>query len=93
MDPISRRNRLAASAAGGLLTAANAAAAQSGPVPQPRRPGRGGTDHGPRSLVRDRQNPDLLVPPSTDHGTLPNLRFSFSDSHVRLESGGWTGNA
>jgi oxalate decarboxylase len=32
----------------------------------------------------------LLVPPSTDHGTLPNLRFSFSDAHVRLEAGGWT---
>jgi oxalate decarboxylase len=90
MNPISRRNLLAASAAGGLLTAANAAAAQSGPVPKPQRPGRGGTDPGPRNLLRDRQNPDLLVPPSTDHGTLPNLRFSFSDSHVRLESGGWT---
>ena len=90
MDSISRRNLLAASAAGGLLTAANAAAAQNGPVPQPQRPGRGGTDPGPRNLMRDRQNPDLLVPPSTDHGTLPNLRFSFSDSHVRLEPGGWT---
>jgi oxalate decarboxylase len=32
----------------------------------------------------------LLVPPSTDHGTLPNLRFSFSDAHMRLETGGWT---
>jgi oxalate decarboxylase len=90
MNPISLRNLLAASAAGGVLTAANVAAAQTGPVPQPQRPGRGGTDPGPRNLVRDRQNPDLLVPPSTDHGTLPNLRFSFSDSHVRLESGGWT---
>jgi oxalate decarboxylase len=38
----------------------------------------------------DRQNPDVLVPPATDHGTLPNLRFSFSDAHNRLESGGWT---
>src|SRR5262249_35920697 len=27
---------------------------------------------------------------STDHGTLPNLRFSFSDAHMRLETGGWT---
>jgi hypothetical protein len=80
MNPISRRNLLAAGAAGGLLTAANAAAAQSGPVPQPQRPSRGGTDPGPRNLMRDRQNSDLLVPPSTDHGTLPNLRFSFSDS-------------
>jgi oxalate decarboxylase len=90
MNPISRRDLLAASAAGGVLTAANAAAAQSGPVPQPQRPGRWGTDPGPRNLIRDQQNPDLLTPPATDHGTLPNLRFSFSDSHVRLESGGWT---
>jgi oxalate decarboxylase len=90
MDPISRRNLLGATAAGGLLTAAAVAGAQTGPVPQPQRPGRGGTDHGPRNLTLDRQNPDILVPPSTDHGTLPNLRFSFSDSHMRLESGGWT---
>jgi oxalate decarboxylase len=89
MNLISRRNLLAASAAGGLLTAANVAAAQGEPTPQPQRRGRGGTDPGPRNLMRDRQNPDLLVPPSTDHGTLPNLRFSFSDAHVRLDSAGW----
>src|ERR1700724_1741517 len=91
MNSISRRNVVTAVAVGGVLAAATAAGAQTGePVPQPRRPGRGGTDPGPRNLMRDRQNPDLLVPPSTDHGTLPSLRFSFSDSHVRLESGGWT---
>jgi oxalate decarboxylase len=92
MNPISRRNVLTAAAAdGGLLTAATIASAQSNePVPQPQRPGHGGTDPGPRNVARDRQNPDILVPPSTDHGTLPNLRFSFSDSHMRLETGGWT---
>src|SRR3977135_4499390 len=88
MDPISRRKMLMAAAAGGLLTAATAANAQS--VPQPQRPGHGGTDPGPRNIVRDKQNPDLIVPPSTDSGTLPNLRFSFSDAHMRLTSGGWT---
>jgi Glutathione S-transferase, N-terminal domain len=31
-------------------------------------PGRGGTDHGPRNLTLDRQNPDYLVPPSTAKG-------------------------
>jgi len=91
MDELTRRTLLTATAAGGLMTAAAAAGAQTGePIPQPQRPGHGGTDPGPRNLARDRQNPNLLVPPSTDHGTLPNLRFSFSDSHVRLESGGWT---
>ena len=91
MNSISRRNMLAATAAGGLLTAATVANAQTtNPIPQPQRPGHGGTDPGPRNLMRDRQNRDLLVPPSTDHGTLPNLRFSFSDAHMRLETGGWT---
>src|SRR6202165_4553711 len=91
MTPISRRNVLTAAAAGSLLTAATVANAQTGEsVPQPQRPGHGGTDPGPRNIVRDRQNPDLLVPPSTDQGTLPNLRFSFSDAHMRLTSGGWT---
>jgi oxalate decarboxylase len=90
MDPISRRSLLAATAAGGFVTAATAAGAQSTSEPQPQRAGHGGTDHGPRNLTLDKQNPDVLVPPSTDHGTLPNLRFSFSDAHMRLESGGWT---
>src|SRR5277367_5691329 len=91
MNDVTRRAMLAATAAGGVLTLAASANAQTGEaIPQPERPGHGGTDPGPRNLVRDRQNPDLLVPPSTDHGTLPNLRFSFSDSHVRQESGGWT---
>src|SRR3984885_1674844 len=91
MDDVTRRAILAATAAGGVFSLAASAGAQTnGPLPQPQRPGHGGTDPGPRNLVRDRQNPDLLVPPSTDHGTLPNLRFSFSDAHVRQESGGWT---
>ena len=37
-----------------------------------------------------RQNPDLLAPPDTDHGTLPNLKFSFDQVHTRLEVGGWS---
>jgi oxalate decarboxylase len=91
MDSISRRQILAATAAGAVLTTTSVAQAQSpDSILQPQRPGHGGTDPGPRNLMRDRQNPDLLVPPSTDHGTLPNLRFSFSDAHMRLEAGGWT---
>lgn len=91
MDDMTRRAILAATAAGGIFTLAGAANAQTGaPTPQPQRPGHGGTDPGPRDLTRDRQNPDLLVPPATDHGTLPNLRFSFADAHMRQESGGWT---
>ena len=80
---------LAATTAGGILMAATTEAAHSAePTPQPNRPGRGGADPGPRNLTRDMQNPDLLMPPSTDHGTLPNLRFSFSDAHMRLNTVG-----
>jgi oxalate decarboxylase len=76
MDEVTRRTLLAATATGGIFAAATAAGAQtSESVPQPERPGHDGTDHGPRNLARDRQNPDLLVPPSTDSGTLPTCAF------------------
>ncbi|WP_028549072.1 oxalate decarboxylase family bicupin [Paenibacillus sp. UNC451MF] len=59
-------------------------------VPQPiRADGAGNVDLGPRDVMRDLQNPDMLVPPSTDAGTMPNMRFSFSDTNMRLEHGGW----
>jgi oxalate decarboxylase len=72
---------------GSLLGARVAAATELMPS---RRPGVGGSDPGPRNPAREQANPDMLNPPSTDHGTLPNLRFSFADAHVRQESGGWT---
>jgi oxalate decarboxylase len=92
MNPISRRDIVAAGAAGGLLAATSAAMGQTGPqVPQPNRAlGFGGSNPGPRDLTRDRENPDMLNPPSTDQGTLPNLRFSFADAHTRQTDGGWT---
>ena len=92
MNPISRRDIVAVGAAGGLLAATSAAKGQTTPqVPQPHRaPGLGGSDPGPRDLTRDRENPDMLDPPSTDRGTLPNLRFSFADAHTRQTDGGWT---
>ena len=90
MDTISRRAVLSATAGGTLLAAAGAAAREPESLPQPMRGGDGGTDPGPRNLMRDRENPDLLTPPSTDNGTLPNLRFSFSNAHMRLTDAGWT---
>jgi oxalate decarboxylase len=58
-------------------------------VPQPIRGNEGGTDPGPRNVPLDRQNPDILTPPSTDAGTIPNLKFSFGMAHNRLTAGGW----
>jgi oxalate decarboxylase len=88
----SRRTVLATGAAG-LVTAAASANAQTtgqGSPPQPMRPGRGGTDPGPRNIPIELQNPDIFVPPPTDHGTVANLKYPFSLSHMRLERGGWT---
>ena len=60
-------------------------------IPQPiREGGYGNVDCGPRDVMRDRQNPDMLVPPATDAGLIPNLRFSFSDTHMQLNQGGWS---
>ncbi|WP_445429957.1 oxalate decarboxylase family bicupin [Bacillus atrophaeus] len=58
-------------------------------IPQPIRGEKGATVKISRNIERDRQNPDMLVPPETDHGTVENLKFSFSDTHNRLEKGGY----
>jgi oxalate decarboxylase len=93
MSELSRRSILTSAASAGTLmaTAAVAVAQTADNVPQPSRaPGVGGTDPHPGSVARELQNPDLLNPPSTDSGTVPNLRFSFADGHMRQSSGGWT---
>lgn len=56
---------------------------------QPIRGNNGATDPGPRNVELDLQNPDILIPPETDNGSLPNLKFSFGMAHNRLEDGGW----
>ncbi|MGG3140037.1 oxalate decarboxylase [Bacillus subtilis] len=58
-------------------------------IPQPIRGDKGATVKIPRNIERDRQNPDMLIPPETDHGTVSNMKFSFSDTHNRLEKGGY----
>jgi oxalate decarboxylase len=59
-------------------------------MPEPVRDGLGATIMGPRNVELERQNPNLLRSPSTDAGTIPNLKFSFSDARNRLLTGGWS---
>jgi oxalate decarboxylase len=59
-------------------------------IPQPVRDGLGATIMGPRNVALERQNPNLLASPDTDAGTIPNLKFSFSDARNRLLTGGWS---
>ena len=56
---------------------------------QPIRGRDGATILGPRNVQLERQNPDLLTPPTTDSGTIPNLKYSFAAAHNRVLSGGW----
>lgn len=53
--------------------------------PLPWRNGHGATMLGPQNENRQQQNPDMIRPPSTDHGDLKNMRWSFADSHLRIE--------
>ena len=57
--------------------------------PQPIRGGIGATILGPRNVPVELQNPDVLVAPETDAGTVPNLEWAFALSHNRVLSGGW----
>ena len=58
-------------------------------TPQPMRGKRGATIIGPANPSREAQNADTLAPPRGDHGTMANMRWSFADSHMHLEEGGW----
>ena len=58
-------------------------------LPQPIRGDRGATILGPRNLPVERENPDLLCSPSTDAGTIPNLKFPFAAARNRVAPGGW----
>lgn len=57
----------------------------SGQQPLPFRNGKGANILGPRNYDRERQNSDIVKPPSTDHGSMPNMKWSFANSHKRME--------
>ena len=56
---------------------------------QPIRGDMGATIMGPQNEALQRQNPDQLRSPSTDAGTVPNLKFSYATARNRLSNGGW----
>jgi oxalate decarboxylase len=57
--------------------------------PQPVVDGRGGTILGPRNVPVERQNPDVLIAPESDAGTVQSFKWPFALSHNRVLSGGW----
>ena len=58
-------------------------------IRQPIRCDKGATDPDPRTVLLEEQYPDVFIPPVTDNGSVPNLKFSFDMAHNRLEDGGW----
>lgn len=58
-------------------------------LPQPIEGNLGATILGPRNVPIERENPDMLVSPQTDYGTIPNLKFPFANAKTRLLTGGW----
>lgn len=94
MAMILRRHMLAATAAGTLAGAAQAQDTSGGPGgPEPIR-GKDGADVlSARNVPIAQENPDILTPPRTDHGSVPNLKWPFALSHNRLEDGGYAREA
>src|SRR5581483_10238875 len=95
MSDLQRRDFLtgAAALAATLTGAARSEAAQpepGDPPPEPVRGNEGAPILGPRNPARELQSLDRVRPPVTDHGMLPNLRWSFADSHVKMREGGWS---
>lgn len=44
---------------------------------------------GPQNVDLERQNADLFNPPSSDSGSVPNVKWPFALSHNRVQAGGW----
>src|ERR1700752_1205440 len=101
---ISRRDVLAASAVGGVATAANIVPAAATPAKQeisfgnPNDPPQGAinaknprsiSDPGPQNpAIRD-QFPSAFSPPPTDVGSIPQIWASFNNAPRRIQDGGW----
>jgi oxalate decarboxylase len=92
---ISRREVLAATAAGAVTTATTARAASFG---NPDEPPQGAIsaknpasirDPGPQSQAIASQLPSAISPPSTDVGNLPMDWASFNNASRRIQDGGW----
>ncbi len=96
MPEIQRRDFLTGAAATTAAILAGAGQAEGAPPetgdkpPEPVRGNEGAPILGPTNPARQAQSPDRLRPPITDNGTMPTLRWSFTDSHMKMREGGWS---
>ncbi|CAE6380933.1 unnamed protein product [Rhizoctonia solani] len=61
---------------------------QSG-TPEPIIGSAGANILGPQNVPLERESPDFMAPPTTDSGSVENVKWSFSLSHNRVQDGGW----
>jgi len=61
-------------------------------TPQPIRGVKGGTEAALRQNYLDKTHPDILAPPQSDHGDVPQLNWPMGLSHAKLglNRGGWS---
>jgi oxalate decarboxylase len=97
MEKLSRRQVLAATAAGTMLTAS--ASVRAGSFGNPDEPPQGAintkgnpasaADPGPNNPALSSQFPGAFSPPPTDMGDLPMFWASFNNAPRRIQNGGW----
>ncbi|CAE6474591.1 unnamed protein product [Rhizoctonia solani] len=61
---------------------------QSG-TPEPIRGSTGASILGPQNVPLERESPDFMAPPTTDSGSVENVKWPFALSHNRVQDGGW----
>jgi oxalate decarboxylase len=91
MADLTRAELLAAGAVGafGVAAAAPGLGLAASASPEPILGSDGAPIIGPRNEAVERENPDSVAPPTTDAGTVPNLKFPFDAAHARITTGGW----
>jgi oxalate decarboxylase len=97
MEPVSRRDLLAAATVGTVVSAAATASAQT--FGNPDQPPQGAintlgspastTIPGPQNPALSSQFPDALSPPPTDVGDMPMFWATFNNAPRRIQNGGW----
>jgi oxalate decarboxylase len=97
MEPVSRRDLLAAATVGTVVSAAATASAQT--FGNPDQPPQGSintlgspastTIPGPQNPALSSQFPDALSPPPTDVGDMPMFWATFNNAPRRIQNGGW----
>ncbi|KAG8702506.1 hypothetical protein FRC11_011434 [Ceratobasidium sp. 423] len=57
-------------------------------TPEPERGAAGANILGPQNIPLERESPDFLAPPTTDSGSVGNVKWPFAPSHNRVQDGG-----